>query len=363
MNRISRIAGLILSVGAFYVVVASLVGSGSAGVAGPTTAPSATAPKHGDSLGIQSGFPGDVKKYDGIVGDISPFGVKWVRMYWNWGWVEPRQGARYLKPVNLAVKAAHDRGMKIIVLATGAPPWANGGKGQDYPPTDANVPDFAAYAAALAQTDADAIEIWNEPNNRGFWKSGPDPAKMAHMQVAAYQAIKAVRPTAVVITGGLTQVFDDPQTFVGKMIAADPDFIKSFDAIGLHPYNEPSDPLQPGKSGMKNILTVQTPAIHQMLVDHARGDVPFWFTEYGVATHGKWSVDESSQAVYLSHFFQGLADLRHQGINVGVSILYTLRDSKPYQGTDEQPFFGLLRSDGTEKPAAKAVRDFANSSE
>jgi len=319
--------------------------------------------KHGESLGIQTGFPSDLNKYDGLIGQIQPFGVTWVRMYWNWAWVEGKKGGRYLKPVEIAVAAAHKRGMKIIVLATGAPPWANGGKGQDYPPTDANIDDFGAYAAAIAQTGADAVEIWNEPNNRGFWASGPDPVKMAHMQVAAFKAIKAVTPDTPVITGGLTQVFDDPQTFFGKMIAADTHFIDSFDAVGLHPYNEPSDPLEPGISGMKNVMTVQTPAIHKMLADHGRKEVPIWFTEYGVATHGQFSVAEAVQATYLSHFFHGLTDLRHQGIHVGVCIIYMLQDGSDYQGPDDQPFFGLLRHDGTQKPAADVLRTYANSND
>jgi polysaccharide biosynthesis protein PslG len=320
--------------------------------------------KHGEFLGIQPGFPSDLKKYDGIIGKIETFNVRWVRMYWNWSWVEGKKGVRYLEPIKIAVNAAHKRGMKIIVLASGTPSWANGGKPQDFPPADANIPDYANYAAAIAaQTDADAIEVWNEPNNAGFWTSGPDPVKMARMQVATYRAIKAVKPKTIVITGGLTQVYAAPQTFFEKMIAADADFVKSFDAVGLHPYNEPTDPLQPGSSGMKNIITVQTPAIHQMLVKQGRGDVPFWFTEYGVATHGQWSVDESSQASYLSHFFDGLATLRGKGIKVGVCIIYTLQDTRDYQGTDDQPFFGLMRHDGTEKAAAATVRQYANSTD
>jgi hypothetical protein len=316
--------------------------------------------KNGEFLGIQEGFPGDLKKYDGIVEGIHSFGVEWVRMYWNWSWVEGSRGKRYLVPIKIAVDAAHRRGMKIIVLATGAPAWANGGKAQDYPPTDANIQDFAAYTAAIAsETGADAIEIWNEPNAAGFWASGPDPMKMAHLQIAAYSAIKAVRPQTIVITGGLTEVYLAPQTFFKNMIAADPQFIKSFDAVGLHPYNEPTDPLLPGSSGMKNVMTVQTPAIHQMLVENGRGNVPIWFTEYGVATYGQYSVDEAAQAVYLSHFFQGLVDLRRQGINIGVSIIYMLKDWSAYQGKSDQPFFGLLHHDGSEKPAAAVVRDYA----
>lgn len=337
---------------------------GKEGIPSPAVGQPSSKAKHGEFLGIQPGFPSDVKKYDGIIGQIETFGVRWVRMYWNWSWVEPKKGGRYLKPVQIAVDAAHKRGMKILVIASGAPAWANGGKSQDHPPTDEHLQDYADYAAAIAaQTDADAIEVWNEPNNAGFWAPKPDPVKMAHMQVAAYREIKAVRPKTPVITGGLTQVYSAPQAYFEKMLAADADFIKSFDAVGLHPYNEPTDPLQPGSSGMKNILTVQTPAIHQMLVQHGRGDVPFWFTEYGVATHGQWSVAEPAQATYLAHFFDGIAALRGKGIPVGVCIVYSLQDTRPYQGTDDQPFFGLLRHDGTEKPAAAIVRQYAGSTD
>jgi hypothetical protein len=372
VGRIARIVTHILFAAAFCLVLASPCHAGDPNPGprwpGSATRLAAGSPakntKHGESLGIQPGFPSDLKKYDKTVGQIETFGVKWVRMYWNWSWVESRKGVRYLEPIKIAVTAAHKRGMKIIVLATGAPSWANGGKSQDYPPTDANIQDYAAYATAIAvQTDADAVEVWNEPNNRGFWASGPDPVKMAHMQVATYRSIKVVSPKTTVITGGLTQVYADPQTFFRKMIAADADFIKSFDAVGLHPYNEPTDPLQPGTSGMKNIMTVQTPEIHRMLVDHGRRDVPVWFTEYGVATHGQWSVAESSQATYFSHFFDGLAALRGRGINVGVCIIYMLQDTRAYQGTDDQPFFGILRHDGTEKPAAGTVRRYANSTD
>ncbi|HEY2584454.1 MAG TPA: cellulase family glycosylhydrolase [Tepidisphaeraceae bacterium] len=328
--------------------------------ADPGSDPHRSDARAANGVGVQPRFGSDLTRYDAMLGKVSDkLGVSWVRMYWNWAWVEAEPGRRYLKPVEVAVSAAHRHGLKIIVLATGAPPWANGRKGQDFPPTDAHVADYAAYAAALAQAGADAIEVWNEPNNRAFWASKPDPARLAPMQVAAYRAIKAARPKAIVLTGGLTQVFDDPQTFFARLLAADPKFIDSFDAVALHPYNEPSDPLQPGPSGMKNILTVQTPAIHRLLAGRGRVDVPIWFTEYGIATHGHCSVDEPTQATYLRHFFEGVAGLRARGIPIGVSIIYAFQDDAAYLGADDQPFFGMLHADGTEKPAAAVLRDQA----
>jgi hypothetical protein len=313
----------------------------------------------GETLGLQQQFPSDTTKFDGIVTRIHAFGVRWVRMYWMWPWVEPNQGKRDFTAIKTAVDSAHAHGMKIVVLATGAPPWANGNQAQDYPPTSAHYADYAAYAAAIAtSTNPDAIEIWNEPNNKGFWSSGPDPVAMAHMQVAAYAAIKAASPATVVITGGLTQVTFQPQQFFSQMLAADPKLNDSFDGVGLHPYNEPADPLQPG--AFPNILTVQMPAIQQQLAQVGRGDAPFWMTEYGVATSGQYSVTEAQQATYYTSFFTGLANARAAGITIGPSILYMLQDSSAYgASTSEQPYFGVYKSDGTAKPAEQTLMTFA----
>ena len=314
---------------------------------------------HGETLGLQQQFPSDTTKFDAIITRLQAFGVKWVRMYWMWPWVEATQGKPNFSAIKTAVDSAHAHGMKILVLATGAPPWANGNQAQDYPPTSAHYADYAAYAAAIAtSTNPDAIEIWNEPNNQGFWQSGPDPVAMAHMQVAAYAAIKSASPSTLVVTGGLTQVPFQPQQFFAQMLAADAKLKDSFDGIALHPYNEPTDPLQAG--AFPNILTVQMPAIQKQLAQVGRGTTPFWMTEYGVATSGQYSVTEAQQATYLTDFFTGLANAQAAGITIGPSILYMLQDSAAYgSSTSEQPFFGLYKSDGTAKPAQQTLTSFA----
>ena len=92
---------------------------------------------------------------------------------------------------------------------------------------------------------ADYFEIWNEPNNPAFWSPAPNPAAYTADLIAAYAAIKAVDPSAVVITGGLAPEADSSNsysivTFFGDMYADGAQ--GSFDAAGDHPYTFPADP-------------------------------------------------------------------------------------------------------------------------
>ena len=52
------------------------------------------------------------------------------------------------------------------------------------------------------------FEIWNEPNNPAFWSPTPNPAAYTADLKAAYTAIKAVAPSAMVITASLAPAAD-----------------------------------------------------------------------------------------------------------------------------------------------------------
>jgi hypothetical protein len=92
---------------------------------------------------------------------------------------------------------------------------------------------------------AAALEIWNEPNERWFWKPAPDPAAYAALLRAAYLAVKAVAPQLTVTSGGLshndagflTRFYDAAETLPDA--AANRYF---FDQLGLHPYTGDRSP-------------------------------------------------------------------------------------------------------------------------
>jgi hypothetical protein len=252
--------------------------------------------------------------------------------------------------------------MKVLAEAIGAPTWANGGHDTGtcaliYPPDATHVPDFARYAAGLVQHGADAVEVWNEENNRGFWQGTRDPQLFAQLQVAAYASIKAMNPAVPVITGGLAPVDPDtdaanlPENYFSAAMSY-PGFDRSFDAVGHHPYTYPHDPLD---SYREASLLYQTAAIHDVMVAHGVGALPIWFTEFGVPTGGgSAAVPLAQQGTHFQHFFTGVDMLRANGINVGDVFVWTLTDNS---ATNYEGYFGLFASDGTtEKPGAPVVR-------
>ena len=66
-------------------------------------------------------------------------------------------------------------------------------------------PQWAEFMAEVARRfpQAAAIEVWNEPNMRGFYKPEPDPVRYAQLVRTAYNAIKEVDPDMTVLAGSL----------------------------------------------------------------------------------------------------------------------------------------------------------------
>ena len=68
--------------------------------------------------------------------------------------------------------------MKVLVVFTGTPGWANG---RFKPLTSPNDPvdysNAAGWLAARLSGRVSAYEVWNEPNQEGFW-AGVDPRQV-----------------------------------------------------------------------------------------------------------------------------------------------------------------------------------------
>ena len=57
-----------------------------------------------------------------------------------------------------------------------------------------------------------AYEIWNEPNVSAFWSPTPSTAAYVNLLKAAYPAIKAADPSAVVLAGAMCPAYDTATT-------------------------------------------------------------------------------------------------------------------------------------------------------
>jgi hypothetical protein len=195
---------------------------------------------------------------------------------------------------------------------------------------------------------ASYFEIWNEPNNPAFWSPTPDPAAYTADLKAAYTAIKAVAPSALVITGGTSPAANsgnsyDDVTFLQDMYADGAQGY--FDALGAHPYTYPTPPDSVILGSAWSEMDQTSPSLRSLMADHGDSAKKIWITEYGAPTSGTSNnVSESEQS---NELVQTIAQARQLGW-IGSVYIYTWTDS----GGDG---FGLLNSDGSQKPAYSAV--------
>jgi hypothetical protein len=294
--------------------------------------------------------------------DIARSGSGWVRFDMIWSVVEADgPGSFDWDATDRAVADANDRGLQVLATLGFSPAWARapGTPTDKYPPTDPA--DFAAYARAVATRYAPrgvhAYQIWNEPNT-GFWAPGPDPVAYVRLLRLASAEIKAVDPEAIVVTGGLARqgtaldwVASDrsgmsPWRFLTEMYAAGA--AGSFDALGLHPYAQPT---RPSLDDPANTFQ-QTPALHSLMAAHGDGDKSIWGTEAGAWTGSSdGAVSYEEQARYIVDYVRLWQDWTF----TGPIFLYTLRDRSD-DPAEREDNFGLLELDFTPKPAYGALR-------
>ena len=111
--------------------------------------------------------------------------------------------AKYDRIVDLAGK----HGLRLMVRLSNPPAWsrADPEAGAFAPPDD--LQDFVNYAVAVARRYRGRIshyQIWNEPNIYPEWgNSFVDPARYTELLCRAHDALKAVDPDMVVISGAI----------------------------------------------------------------------------------------------------------------------------------------------------------------
>lgn len=127
---------------------------------------------------------GHVAGLDGAaVNAMRNAGMSWVKKQVRHGQSDGRD----------IIAQAHAQGFKVLLGALGD---------KNQLASEGYVAEFAKYVAHLAGLGADAIEIWNEPNIAREWPAGQiSGGNYTRLLQAAYQAIKAVNPAVLVISG------------------------------------------------------------------------------------------------------------------------------------------------------------------
>jgi hypothetical protein len=298
-------------------------------------------------------------------------GVRYVREDANWGEIEAHRGRFDWRRMDEVFGVAAQYGLTVLPVPDAPPRWAG--------PSERNLPDdIVAYAGLTARVaarygpggtfwarhprlpyrPARYIELYNEPYYPEFSGGHPDPARYARLVAAAVPAGRLANPSVrFLIAGESTYTPDGGHTFgnwMEGMYAAVPGFGRLFDGIAVHPYSDPAPPtFYDPTSGALQARRLER--VRAALVAHGDAAKHLWVTEVGWSTCPSSCVNERQQAADLRSFFH-LTRTRWRSY-VDAVFVYALQDyrTKPVR----EGHFGVLRLNGSQKPAWSALRSAA----
>lgn len=307
--------------------------------------------------------------------DLASMKVGWIRMDFDWSVIQPRSASEFRwSDYDRVVAAARARGIDVLGIIDFTPRWARADDCAYFkcPPKDNAA--FAAFAAAVAKRYAPLglhhWEIWNEPNMSGTWYPKADARAYVALLRETYPALKAADPLAVVITGGLGPIENE-----NGNISALP-FLQAiyaeggkpyFDAVAFHPYSFPVPPSAKRTWSAWSQMSETKVSFRSVMVGAGDASKKIWITEYGAPTGGPGpvaGVDDYNFVFGSPHVTEALQALmvREAAERVktydwaGPLFIYSYKDIGTSSNTMEN-FFGLIRYDGTRKPAYQAYRD------
>jgi hypothetical protein len=261
-------------------------------------------------------------------------------------------------PLDRVVRSVRAARMSVDLIIDGCPAWAaKAGTGRDVSPTPASPAAFARFAGQVAARYAPLgvrmFEIWNEPNNAGFWSPKPDPAAYTADLKAAYAAIKRADRSAFVVSGGLAPEANDGTninaiSFLQDMYAHGAK--GSFNAVGYHPYSYPALPDSYQSWSGWSQMGQTRPSIRSVMTSHGDSRKQVWITEVGAPSSGPDGVGQAAQGTDLS---QAIANARNTSW-IGGLYLYSWQDHGTSKATSEN-WFGLVTAAGAHKAAYTAV--------
>ncbi len=365
-----------------------------AAVVAPRSTPAAAAPRvQKDSpFGIVGNLANRVRSDEqpAMVELMREARVQWSREEISWDKLQLERGGAYrwggdetgMYNYDQAIALQREAGIQVLGLLAYNPAWFK----SKNPVVDEWIGEWGDYVynvVARYGRDRGQIrywEVWNEPNLRPFgYEHGLyTVSDFVRVLDVARAAIKAADPDAVVVLGGLCDIWGELPTTEDydsldylRMIHAAGGW-NSFDILALHPYRPgpPEAALQ--RRGPDMTLQRELVVVDQMMREW--GPKPIWLTEMGWSSFsGTFGVSENEQAAQLQRLY--VLALAHPSVEK--VFWYDLRDDtaptadyvQPVENAAEEQFhYGLLRrrfplnpeDPSLRKPAFLAYRALAD---
>jgi beta-xylosidase len=192
----------------------------------------------------------------------------------------------------------------------------------------------------------EAVMLWNEPNNLSHWDREQDPEwqRFSEMVKLAAAAIRAERPELRIVLGGISPI--DPE-FISLLQRQG--VIDAVDVVAVHGFPLDWNHWQIGEwpDKIQSIRTVT--------------NKPVWVTEVGVSSFGAEEVQEFGLR-RTAQLLRGQVERAHWYSLFDLPRAWpaTTRHREAEGSSYYRHFYmGLIREDGTAKPALRLFSEFA----
>lgn len=216
-----------------------------------------------------------------------------VRWGFRWAVAQPTPGAHRWSSFDQVIGSLANRGIRVLPVMTGTPPWAGHTYGtapvhtpvarkgwrrflkaavERYGPGGDYWTNPALYRSSHPNGPIKPIktwQIWNEPNIRKGAQH-VQPGNYVRLIKISHRAIKSADRKAKILLGGMPGYVRTKAWVYLSKLYKHRGFKRTFDAVAVHPY-----------AGDVGHVFVQIRAMRRVMKDHHDGGAALWATELG----------------------------------------------------------------------------------
>jgi hypothetical protein len=335
----------------------------------------------------------EVEKRERTVQMISDAGFAWIRQQFVWQDIEIHgrgdfhdrrndmdhdgqvdEVDAWAKYDNI-VELAEQYDLQILARLDNPPEWAQTVAGDFAPP--ANVEDFVNFARTIAERYRGRIhyyQVWNEPNIFPEWgEQAVDPEAYTELLCRTYEALKAVDPEIVVISGALAQTIAltqrDLNDFIFLQRMYDAGAGGCFDVLAAQAYGFYSGPtdhrMRPTTNNFARNLYIR-----DIMVANGDAHKSIWITEAAwnpidspevpppseVAQYANFGIVTREQAA--AYMPEGYQRALEEWPWVGVVNYWFFKLPSEERSNQAMYYFRMVEADFTPLPVYDALREY-----